>query len=142
MERSMDTRTILMIVSTGIMLFLGLLHLVYTFRGPSLLPRDPSLVESMKAVTLNITKETTVWKAWLGFNASHSMALILFALVYGYLAVAHPAVLYRSNYLQLLGLVMLAGLLFLGWRYWFSVPLAGLAVALACYVGSMLAGRA
>jgi hypothetical protein len=96
----------------------------------------------MKAVTLNITKETTVWKAWLGFNASHSMALILFGLVYGYLAVAQPGVLYRSNYLQLLGLLMLAGLLLLGWRYWFSVPRAGLAVALACYVASMLAGRA
>ena len=138
----MYATTILMLVSTGIVGCLGLLHLAYTFWGPKLLPRDPSLVESMKVVPLRITTETTVWKAWLGFNASHSMALILFAFVYGYLAVAHPAVLYGSHYLQLLGLLMLVGLLLLCWRYWFSVPFMGIAVALVCYLGSILAGRA
>lgn len=138
----MEGRTILMLASAGVVLLLGLVHLLYTFHGPKLLPRDPGLIESMKAVPLVITKETTVWKAWLGFNASHSMAAILFGLIYGYLALAQPGVLYSSVYLQLVGLLMLAGLLVLARLYWFSVPFVGIAVALVCYVGSLLAARA
>ena len=141
MEKSVEARTILMLASAAIIACLGVLHLAYTFWGPNLLPRDPRVIASMKAVTLTITNETTVWKAWLGFNASHSMALILFGLVYGYLAVAHRTVLYSSPYLQLLGFLMLAGLLLLCWRYWFSVPFAGIAIALVCYVASLLAPR-
>jgi hypothetical protein len=68
----MDAKTILMLASAGIILLLGLVHLLYTFWRAKLLPRDPSLVESMKAVPLVITRETSVWKAWLGFNASQT----------------------------------------------------------------------
>ena len=28
-----------------------------------------------------ITKETTVWRCWVGFNASHSMGLMLYGLI-------------------------------------------------------------
>jgi hypothetical protein len=140
-ETTMDAKAILMLASAGIVALFGVLHLAYTFRGPKLLPRDPGLVASMKAVTLTISRETTVWRAWLGFNASHSMALLLFGLVYGHLAVAHPGVLYGSAYLQLLGFLMLAGLLLLAWRYWFRAPFVGIVVALACYVASVLAAR-
>ena len=47
---------------------------------------------AMEQGTLFITRETTVWRANLGFNASHSLGLITFGLVYGYLALAHPQV--------------------------------------------------
>ncbi len=137
----MTTQTILMLASAGIVLLLGMAHLVFTFRGPKLLPRDRELVASMKSVSLVITRETTVWKAWLGFNASHSMAAILFGLVYGYLAVSHPAMFYSSLYLQAVGLLMLAGFLVLAKLYWFSVPFVGIAMALACYVASLLVAR-
>ncbi len=137
----MDIKTILMLASAGIIWFLGLIHLLYTFWGSKLLPRDPELIAAMKAVPMMITNETTVWKAWIGFNASHSMAAILFGLIYGYLAIAHPVVLYSSVYLQLVGLLMLSGLLVLGWLYWFSVPFMGIAVALVCYVAALGAAR-
>ncbi|HEY8558922.1 MAG TPA: hypothetical protein VIL74_00865 [Pyrinomonadaceae bacterium] len=142
MEKSMQWKTMLMLASAGIVAIMGSVHLLYTFHGPKMLPRDPELIDSMKAVTLVITEETTVWKAWLGFNASHSMAAILFGLIYGYLALAHPAVLYGSGYLQIVGFLMLTGLLILAWRYWFSVPFAGIALALICYAGSLIAARA
>jgi hypothetical protein len=134
----MDTTTILMTLSAAILLFLGLAHLLYTFWGPKLLPRDPRLVESMQSTHLVITKETTVWKAWLGFNASHSMAAILFGLVFGYLAISQPTVLYGSVFLQVVGFCMLAGWLVLGRLYWFSVPFTGTAISWLCYVPSIL----
>jgi hypothetical protein len=140
-EKVMNVKTILMVISAAVILLLGLVHLLYTFWGPKLLPADPQLVDAMKAVPLVITRETTVWKAWLGFNASHSMAGILFGLVYGYLALAQPAVLDGSLFLQGVGLLTLAGLLLLCWNFWFSVPLAGISISLACYAASLLIPR-
>ena len=70
----LDPKTLLMLASAAIVFLLGVVHLVYTFHGPKLLPRDPALVASMKAVPLVLTAETTVWRAWIGFNTSHSMA--------------------------------------------------------------------
>ena len=134
----MDAKALLMVTSAFILCALGLTHLVYTFWGPKLLPRDPDLMDLMKTVPLVITTETTVWNAWIGFNASHSMAAILFGLVYGHLAVVQPGVLYASPFLLVVGLLMLAGLCVLGWVYWFSVPFVGLCAALLCYVASIV----
>ena len=65
---------------------LGGIHLLYTYRGWKLQPRDPALREAMAQSTLFITRETTVWRANKGFNASHSLGILVFALEYGYLA--------------------------------------------------------
>jgi hypothetical protein len=80
---------ILMVFSASIVLTLGVLHLVYTFWGPSLTPREPALQISMSQIAPVMTKETTMWRCWVGFNASHSMGLILFGLVFGFLALRH-----------------------------------------------------
>src|SRR5215813_13408539 len=77
---------ILMVLSASIILTLGVVHLVYTFWGPMLTPRDPALQISMSQIAPVITEETTMWRCWVGFNASHSMGLILFGLVFGFLA--------------------------------------------------------
>ncbi len=131
------TSMILMILSAGIMLTLGTAHLLFTFRGPKLTPRDPALQARMQQVCPVITQETTMWNAWLGFNASHSMGAMLFGLIYGYLALQHRAVLFQSPFLLMVGLAMLGGYLALGHRYWFRIPFTGIAVALTCYVASV-----
>jgi len=130
----------LMAGSAAIPLLLGLLHLLYTFHGPMLRPRDPALQEQMAAVSPVITRQTTMWKAWIGFNASHSYGAILFGGVYGYLALAHAAFLFASPFLLLLGLALLAGYVFLGWRYWFSVPFRGIVLATALYCAALAIG--
>ncbi|MEO8752567.1 MAG: hypothetical protein ABI624_07810 [Casimicrobiaceae bacterium] len=133
----MTAQQLLMAASAAILLALGVLHLIYTFRGPKLTPRDPALQIAMQAVSPVLTRQTTMWKAWVGFNASHSMGAILFGLVYGYLALAHAELLFASGFLLAVGLAMLGGLAVLGAAYWFSIPFRGLCVALACYVGSI-----
>ena len=52
---------------------LGLIHLLYTFYGPKLLPGDRDLRARTQEVSPVITRETTMWKAWITFNASHVM---------------------------------------------------------------------
>ena len=133
---------VLMVSSASIMLTLGVLHLVYTFSGPKLTPRDPALQVSMSHISPVITSETTMWQTWIGLNASHSMGAILFGLIYGFLAIAHSQLLFKSPFLLIVGLAMLGGFFALGKIYWFSVPLTGISISLACYVASIVASRA
>ena len=128
---------ILMSVSALVILTLGTLHLVYTFRGPKLTPRDPALQVRMTEVHPVITRQTTMWRAWVGFNASHSMGAILFGLVYGFLANAYPEILFNSPFLLGVGLAMLGGLAVLGKVYWFRIPFRGILISLGCYLAGI-----
>jgi hypothetical protein len=134
----MTAARVLMILCAGLVLLLGTLHLSYTFFGPKLLPRDPAVIASMQRTTLRITSETTVWRAWIGFNASHSMAAMLFGLVFAYLAVIHPDLLFGSAFLIAVGFAMLVGLVILAKLYWFSIPLAGVSISFLCYIASIV----
>jgi hypothetical protein len=132
---------ILMVLSAGIVFTLGVVHLAYTFWGTNLTPRDPALQISMSQISPVITRETTMWRCWMGFNASHSMGLILFGLVFGFLALAHDQFLFQSLFLLGVGLAMLAGFVVLSKVYFFRVPLTGVSISLACYVASIAVSR-
>jgi hypothetical protein len=132
---------VLMVLSASIVLLLGVVHLVYTFWGPNLTPRDPALQISMSQSSPVITKETTMWRCWVGFNASHSMGLILFGLIFGYLALAHGQLLFRSPFLLIVGLALLMGFVVLCKIYFFSAPLTGVSISLAFYVAGIVLSR-
>jgi len=131
----------LLAASAAIILLLGLVHLLYTFRGNKLHPRDAALEARLKEVSPKISRETTMWNAWIGFNASHSFGAILFGLVYGYLAFMHTALLFQSIFLLLVGAFLLAGYVFLARRYWFSIPFRGIVLATALYVAALMVDR-
>jgi len=131
--------SLLMAISAAIILMLGTVHLVLTFHGSKLQPREPSLQVEMKRITPNISRETTMWKAWIGFNVSHSLCAILFGLLYGYFAIAHSDFLFQSGFLLAVGFCLLASLVVLGKVYWFSIPFRGISLSFACYVGSIIA---
>ena len=128
----------LIAASAAILLLLGLVHLLYTFYGSKLLPRDCELITRMQETHLTLTRETTVWKAWIGFNASHSFGAILFGAVYGYLSMVHSTFLFQSTYLLSLGLLLLCGYVFLAKRYWFSIPFRGILLATVLYMLALL----
>ena len=127
--------------SAAIVLLFGLIHLLYTFSGPKLLPRDSELQARMKEVSPVITRQTTIWKAWIGFNASHSYGLILFGAVYGYLALAHSDFLFQSVFLIVLGMIVLFGYVFLARRYFFRTPLQGILLAVFLYGLALIVNR-
>ena len=132
---------ILMVLSASTIFTLGVVHLVYTLWGPKLTPRDPALQISMSQISPVITKETTMWQCWVGFNASHSMGLILFGLVFSYLALAHGQLLFQSPFLLVVGLALLGGLVVLCKVYFSSVPLTGVCISLACCLASIALSR-
>jgi hypothetical protein len=131
---------ILIAAGAAIGLFAGTLHLHSTFFGPDLRPHDPALEAHMQAVAPNVTSQTTMWKVWIGFNAILSLGLMLFGLVYGYLAVFHFAVLRQSLFLLVVGGVFLASLVVLWKRYTYDLPVVVFTIALVLYgVGVALA---
>lgn len=128
----------LVAISAAILLFLGVMHLLYTFRGRKLHPRDSALETAMKHSHPVLTRRTTMWNAWVGFNASHSMGAILYGLLYGYLALAHPAMLFASPFLLGTGLALLLGYSLVGKRYWFNAPNSGIFTATALYASALI----
>jgi len=128
----------LVAASAAVILLLGLIHLLYTFRGHKLHPRDAELEARLREVSPVLTRETTMWKAWVGFNASHSFGATLFGAVYAYLALAHGPFLFGSPFLLSVGLIFLLGYVFLGQRYWFSVPFRGIVLATILYAAALI----
>jgi hypothetical protein len=126
----MHTASFFLAASASVLGALGAVHGVYTFCGTKLDPRDPALRAAMERVHPVITRQTTVWRAVKGFNASHSLGLIVFAAVYMHLALWRFDVLAGSSFLLALGMGVELTYLALADRYFFSIPLRG--VALAC----------
>ncbi|MEO8411170.1 MAG: hypothetical protein ABI478_11410 [Propionivibrio sp.] len=120
------------------LLALGTAPWIFTFWGNEFHPRDAALLERLKQVSPVLTRRTTMWNAWVGFNASHSYGAMLFGLVYGYLALAQPGVLFGSPFLLSVGALFLAELLFLCKRYWFSTPLRGVLLASVLYAAALI----
>jgi|SRR4030095_9951392 hypothetical protein len=132
---------LLVAASAAIVLLLGLVHLLYTFSGPKLLPRDRELQTRMQEVSPVVTRQTTMWKTWIGFNASHSCALLLFGTVYGYLALGHSDFLFQSVFLLSVGLIFLLGYIILAKKYFFSRPLVGALLATVLYALGLIVSR-
>jgi hypothetical protein len=141
MSEHSATATLFMLASAGVILALGVMHLWFTFTGNKLTPRDAALQARMREISPVLTRETSMWNAWVGFNASHSMGAILFGLIYGYLALMQGALLFQSAFLLAVGFLMLGGLALIAKRYWFSAPFRGICVALACYVAAVVLAR-
>ena len=123
----------LVAAAAAIFLVLGCLHLAYTFIGPKFDPRDAALKLRMQEVSPVITRETTMWRCWVGFNASHSYGAILFGWIYGYLALAHGKLLFESPFLLLTGVAFIAAYAVLARTYWFSIPFRGIVTGAVLY---------
>ena len=73
---------ILLIFGGAIFGVLGALHAVYTLldlRNPRrLVPSDPSVAQAMANSGLRLSGgRTDMWRAWIGFNFSHSLGVLL-----------------------------------------------------------------
>jgi len=130
------------VASAAIVLLLGLAHLLYTFRGPNLHPRDPELTAEMMKISPVITSETTMWRVWIGLNATLGLGLILFAGVFGYLAIVHRGFLFGSWFLLAFGFALLLAYGAVAKLYFFSSPFRGIVLAAVLYLVGIVANFA
>jgi hypothetical protein len=129
----------LIIIGASVFGLLGLIHIAYTFFTNKFDPRDAATMEAMKATSPVLTRRTTMWDAWIGFNASHSLGAIFFAAVYLMLGGRHMSTLEQSPVLVWLPVVAAGAYLGLAKRYWFRSPLIGVALAGTCFAIAALA---
>ena len=82
----MPIARLLLYFGGGVFVLLGLLHALYTYldinRPRRLVPRDPAVAQAMANSNLRLSGTgTTMWRAWVGFNFSHSIGVVLFGAV-------------------------------------------------------------
>jgi hypothetical protein len=129
---------ILWVIGSLIFLLLGALHLFYTFFTNKFSSRNEEMISEMKKSFPNLSRETTMWKAWVGFNASHSAGAIFIGSINLILAAQHFVFLRQSFPLMLLTLLTVTFYLFLGKKYWFRIPFIGILISTICFALSFL----
>ncbi len=132
------TPKIFILIASSIFLILGTMHLIYTFFTNKFLARDSETTQKMKETSPILTKETTVWNAWIGFNASHSTGAIFIGLINILLVTQHFEVYQNSFNILLLDICTGIFYLFLAKKYWFKIPLIGILIATSCFIISLL----
>jgi hypothetical protein len=114
----------------GVFILLGLLHALYTYldisRPRRLVPQDPAVAQAMAKSNLRLSGSgTTMWRAWVGFNFSHSIGVILFGTVCVGAGCVFGTVVVPAWILFVFVVIALIYLL-VGMLYWFRIPVAGI----------------
>jgi len=127
---------ILLIIGATIFGLLGTIHLIYIFFTNKFDPYDLSVKDAMQGTSPVLAKDTTVWKAWIGFNASHSLGAMLIAAFYIPLALWDFAVIENSLWFTWLPVITGLSYLFLAKKYWFKIPFTGILISSACFIAA------
>src|SRR5215470_16531011 len=98
----------LIALSAIVMVLLGIIHVYYTVATNKFDPRDTALKGRLETVSPVLSKHMTMWKAWIGFNLSHSLGLLFFGAVFGYLAIFRFSVLQHSTFLLVTGALLIS----------------------------------
>ncbi|MFM4702542.1 LIC_13387 family protein [Aeromonas bivalvium] len=124
-------------------LVLGILHTAYTitdiFTPKKLIPYQSDVMGLMKSSSLAITKETNMWRAWVGFNISHGIGMLFFSVTYLYLSTFYTSLLESSVFFMSAAPIISSLYLALSKKYWFRIPTIGSTIGLLCFVAGALA---
>jgi len=129
---------ILWFTGSVIFLALGTLHLYYTFFSSKFAARNKAVVTEMKNTSPVLTNETTMWNAWIGFNASHSAGAIFIGLINIILVVQYFPVLQDSLVIQLLNIATFIFYCWLAKKFWFRIPFTGILITAGCFVAASI----
>ena len=121
-----------------IMLILASIHLFYTFFTNKFNSRNETVMSEMKKSNFILTKETTFWKAWIGFNASHASGVLFIGIVNFYLSFKHFELLRTNDFLPLFSIATMGFYAWLANRFWFRIPFLGILITLICYTASYI----
>ena len=125
------------------LMLLGAVHLVFTLhdnRKPRyIVPKSESLIRSMQVEPLRLTSETDMWRAWIGFNISHSIAVLLVGLGFLYLAVRYFEFMSQDIILLWTAPTLAWVSVILSKCFWFSRPFRGSFISAVLFtIGALL----
>lgn len=125
-------------IGSVVMTALGSIHLYLTFFTNKFSSTNVKMIEDMKATSPILTQEITMWKAWIGFNGSHSSGVLFIGLLNFYLALRYFTVLQSDHFFFLFSILTIGFYVWLAKVYWFAVPFTGLSIALLCFIASYI----
>jgi hypothetical protein len=123
-------------MSAGIFAILGALHLVYTLHDFGERPRyfrpiDRTLLPAMQKTNTAIAPTSRdYWSGILGFNLSHSIGVLLFALLI--VVTAQYQIWWLKPILVLVG----GAFALIAWRCWFHIPMLGSLIGTAFMIAA------
>ena len=134
------------IIGGSILLLLGFVHLVLTLQsspaGGPMTPTDPTTRQAMERIGglgLAPDIETSLWRSWVGFNLSHSVGVIVIALVVIVPAATDLEGAVANPWWLAAALGLPPVFLLLSIRYWFKNPTVGITLAGALIWGGVAA---
>lgn len=132
------TSQIFIILGAIPFLVLGSLHALFTaldMRDPRrLVPKDPEVADAMAGTTIRLAPSRTMWRAWVGFNLSHSLGAVVFGLIYLLLALLEFEMLLVRPVLVYLAVLISVVYVTLSLKYWFIVPTIGTGFGALCFL--------
>lgn len=140
----------LVVAGATVFLLLGLLHGAGTlqstpergaFTPTEAIHREAFQVEGSIGIAPNV--RMSLWKAWVGFNLSHSLGVIVVAVAMGLPVVRYgPDVALADPVWVAAALALPAVYLLLSLRYWFDKPTQGIAFGTLLVYAGVLGGLA
>jgi len=117
-----------------ILLVLGSIHMFYTFFTNKFSSKNESLISEMKKSSPVLTNETTIWKAWIGFNASHSSGAMFIGVINFLIAANYFEEFLSNHFYYIFNIITILFYLILAKKYWFKIPFIGILITLICYL--------
>jgi len=120
-----------------VMLLLGTVHVVLTPQHPGerkgLSPVEPAVADSMARARVRLSDRMDLWRAWVGFNLSHSLGVSLLGLTVLLVGRTQASFGYNAAVFVPLALVVSLAYLVLSIVYWFRGPVIGVGLASALF---------
>jgi hypothetical protein len=129
---------VLVVLGASIFLSLGVLHGVLTLQDlqdpRTFTPPDPALREAMQESSIAIHPHTNLWQAWLGFNLSHSLGLLMFGGTFLAIGLFYFSAFTQILWLQSCAMLISTLYLMMSLKFWFSKPAIGSVIGLTCFI--------
>lgn len=136
---------ILVMTGAGVLLLLGIAHAVATAQsspnGGPLTPTNRDVRAAMEipgGLGLAPYLKTPLWRAWIGFNYSHSLGVAAISLAIGVPALVDFEAAFGNLGWLLLALAVPPLYLLLSMRYWFRGPTVGITTGIALITAGIL----
>ena len=125
-----------------ILALLGVAHATLTPRYighvTGLSPSDPQLATAMSRTHIRLTRRVDMWAAWVGFNYSHSLGLIVLGGLVLLIGRNASSFIGEATVFVPFAFAASAIYLLLGVRYWFRTPIIGAALCCVLFFSSWL----
>lgn len=117
---------------------MGILHGAFTLRdlkNPRFFtPPDAALRQAMQESSVRFHPNINLWKAWLGFNLTHSLGLIFFGGAFLHVGIFEPKIFAALPLAQAVAVLVSAIYSVISLKFFFSKPAIYSAAGLICFL--------